>query len=491
MEIIDNLLNRFTMYRVVLYSLLLLLIAGFTFSILGQIGISPLGLVINLILLMVFGYTSNLIFSKIKRVSINFESGLISALILALILPTSSSISHYLAVVLTVVIANAGKFFITYKKSVIFNPAALAAVIVSITSILPATWWIGSPPLAAFTAITGFLILRKQRNFSLFFSYAVASYFVFLLVNHISGDQNAFGVLKTLCLRYPLLFMGSVMLSEPSTLPSGRYYQILYGSIVGCIFTSQLPLGILSSTPEVALVIGNIFAFFVTNRFSAILAFRHRREVAPGIYEFSFSLPDRPIKFTAGQYLEWTLPVDKIDGRGNRRTFTLASSPTESELIFATRIDSLKTNFKNELMNIKDGSTIRASQLRGDFTLPLDKDKPIILIAGGIGITPFRSMVKYLIDTSEKRNIHLLYQAGKQTDFIYKDIFEQGRAIGLNTDYLVGRLSDSVLRQALADKQSPKIYISGPNSMVRSYKKMLNSLGLSDNQIKIDYFSGY
>src|SRR5258708_34079548 len=107
--------------------------------------------------------------------------------------------------------------------------------------------------------------------------------------------------------------------------------------------------------------------------------------------------------------MEWTVGHAHSDTGGNRRYFTLASSPTEKEVHLGVRFYDPSSSFQRAVVELPAGSTIVAGQVAGEFTLPKDPQKKLVFIAGGIGITPFRSMVKYLLDRDEKRAITLFY----------------------------------------------------------------------------------
>lgn len=224
------------------------------------------------------------------------------------------------------------------------------------------------------------------------------------------------------------------------------------------------------------------------------------------MYELIFQ-SSKPLRFFPGQYLEWTLPHEKMDSRGNRRYFTIASSPTENDIHIGVKIGKDRSSsFKQKLLLMQKGEMISATQLAGDFTLPTDARKKLVFIAGGIGVTPYRSMVKYLIDKRENRDIVLFYAHALPDGFVYKDLFETGRKIGLKTHYLltvpekdtpkgwngkVGYLTKEMLQEVVPDYKDRVFYLSGPSRMVDTYKELLRSVGVFPTNIVTDYFPGF
>ena len=124
----------------------------------------------------------------------------------------------------------------------------------------------------------------------------------------------------------------------------------------------------------------------------------------------------RGLPFAAGQYLEWTLPLQQADSRGNRRYFTIASAPTEETVRLGVKFAPDGSAFKRGLARLQAGDQIVASQLAGSFTLPRHRSRKLVFIAGGICITPFRSMLAELLDRRDARQIIILYGNNRSDD---------------------------------------------------------------------------
>jgi glycine betaine catabolism B len=502
---IDDFLNTFTMYKVVMFGLLLLVLISFLLSALGILFYNPLQLAASLLLIYVSCLVSNFIFSKILKAPTNIESYLITALILFFIYKPVSNQDEAITVIAAGVLAMATKYIFAINNKHIFNPAAASAVILGLIGNSGALWWAGSDVLLPFVLIIGLLIVRKIRRFRMFFAFLAASLVSISAFQGINGGVPVQQSVIEAFISWPLIFFGTVMLTEPLTTPPTRKLQMIYGAIVGILFGAQFHFGPIYSTPELALVLGNIYSYIVSPKQKLFLRFKEKIKAAENTYEYVFTSSNK-LHFKPGQYLEWTLPHGRADMRGNRRYFTIASSPTEEDIHLGVRMEQQSSTFKKKLAEMKPTDTFVASQLMGDFTLPEDKNKKLVFIAGGIGVTPFRSMVKYLLDKKEQRSIVLFYTNKTADEIAYKDIFDKAqKELGLKPIYVLtnmdripaawpgkaGRIDEKMITEEVPDFKERTFYISGPNAMVDAYKHLLNKMGVPHNQIVTDYFPGF
>jgi ferredoxin-NADP reductase/Na+-translocating ferredoxin:NAD+ oxidoreductase RnfD subunit len=493
---IDTYLSSITMYRLVLYGLSILAVISEGASLTGLLSLSSSGMIISFVTLVAVCYGANRLLSRYWQATSNAESSLITALILGFILPQATSVSRWLAVILAGVIAMASKYLFAVRNKHIFNPAAIAAVILGITNILPATWWIGSTNLLPFMIIFGLLLLRKLRRFQMFSSFLIASLVVTTMIS--LGHQQSIGAaLKLAFTSSPLIFLGTVMLTEPLTTPPRSRQQLVYGVLVGVIFSAQIGFGRISSTPELALVIGNIFSYLVSPKYKLQLRLKEKIQMSAHVFDYIFT-PDRHMAFAPGQYMEWTLPVDGTDSRGNRRT--------EPDIHLGIRFAEKSSRFKSVLQTMQAGDVIMGGQLAGNFILPKDTGRKLVFIAGGIGITPFRSMLQHMVDTKTKRDIVLFYMVSDPSEVSYKEVLSSATNFGLKVVPVLsnshsdvpaswkgetGYLTEELLRRHVPDYAERAFYLSGPTGLVNSYTKLLHSLKISDRAIVKDFFSGY
>lgn len=491
---IDNFLNSITMYRLVLYYLILLLVVALIYSVFGLLPFTPFSLVFSVTILLAVSYVSNKMFEKFFKVQTNVESLYITALILALVINPVKSLAQVPFLVLAALLAIASKYILNINKKHIFNPASIAVLITGFAIGGFASWWVGTLLMLPFSLL-GVLIVRKIRRFDMIFYFFAASLITIFGLSFLRGDLNIFLILRRTIVDTPVLFFAFVMLTEPLTTPPTTALQALYGVIVGIIFTPQLHFAGFFSTPEIALSIGNIFSYLVSPKEKLVLRLREKIMIAPDTYDFIFDTSHK-LNFRAGQYLEWTLGHKNPDDRGNRRYFTISSSPTENNLRIGVKFDSVSSSYKRTMLSFIPGSEIVASQLAGDFTLPKDRNKKLVLIAGGIGVTPYRSIIKYLIDTNEKRDIVLLYSDKTDAQFVYKDIFSEamtkfGAKVIYNATEKMGHVSGDFIKKEIPDYKERIFYVSGSHGMVNGFEDTLKEIGIPNKQIKIDYFPGF
>ncbi len=507
---IDNFLNKITMYRVVLYVLIFFFASAIALSFLKLLPYTPLDLTVSMLIILIVSWLANKLFSYAFEAPTNVESIYISALILFFIVPPVQGgvYAQFLPLALWASIwAMASKYILAIRRKHIFNPAAIALVITAFTINQSASWWIGTPAMLPFVVIGGLLIIRKLRRLDLVLSFVISALAIIAILAALKGadTQSILTTLIRTARNSAFFFFAFIMLTEPLTGPTTKWWRIAFGVLVGFLFAPSVHIGPYYSTPELALVIGNLFAYLVSPKEKLFLKLKRRVKVGTDTFDFIFS-KDRKFSYKPGQYMEWTLKHRSPDTRGNRRYFTLASSPTESEIRLGVKFYPEPSSFKNHLFALPANGSIIAGQLSGDFTLPKNKEQGLVFIAGGIGITPFRSMIRYLLDTGEKREITLLYSNKKVSDIAYRDIFDKAqKELGIKTIYNItdqgdvltlpymrsGYIDADNIKKEVPDYLKKTFYISGPHAMVNAFESTLRAMGIPRKNIKIDFFPGF
>ncbi|HUD07217.1 MAG TPA: hypothetical protein VMR34_05000 [Candidatus Saccharimonadales bacterium] len=505
---IDRLLDRITMYKLLFYYLIILLVVTFGLSLAGVLHFSALWIATSTLILVAACWVTNKVFAEIFHAPTNVESVYITAFILALIISpmTDGSVPLHVTFLLAASgLAMASKYILTINKKHIFNPAAIAVALTALGPRQSANWWIGTSVMLPYVLIGGVLLVRKIRRGRMVLTFFISALLA-TTVYAILAKSGVYTALKETITTSAMFFLGFVMLTEPLTTPPTAKKQKWYAVLTGFIFPPQFHILSLYSTPELALVAGNVFSYIISPKAKIFPTLKQKLRITPDSADFVFNTNKKKLVYEPGQYMEWTLPHDGTDSRGNRRYFTLASSPTEDDIRIGVKFYDRGSSYKEALMGMDRETPIVATQLSGDFVLPKDPKQKLVFIAGGIGVTPYRSMVKYLLDTKDKRDITLLYSAKTPDDFAYKDVFEQAhKEIGLNVIYSItskitslsherirsGRINPEMLKKALPDYKDRVFYISGTQSMVKAMQHTLSSIGVPSRQVKVDYFSGY
>jgi len=501
---IDKLIDRVTMYRLLLYYLIALIVCAIVLSAFGDLHYKPVYVAVSVTILVIACWTINKIFAYIFNAPTNPESSLISALILALIITPNPTGYNILFLLAASGLAMASKYLLTIKNKHIFNPVAIAVVLTALGPRQTASWWVGTAPMLPFVLIGGLLIMRKIRREKMVISFLIATTGSTIFYSVIS-KVSVFSSLHDMVLSSATFFLGFVMLTEPLTSPPTAKKQTVYAAIVGLLLPPQVHVLNFYTTPEIALIIGNAFSYLVSPKTKLFPVLKQKIKIATDTADFIFN-PGRKFAYEPGQYLEWTLMHPKTDSRGSRRYFTLASSPTEPDIRIGVKFYEGGSSFKKALVDADENTRIVASQLTGDFTLPKNQSQKLVFIAGGIGITPFRSMTKYLVDKNEKRPVMLLYSARNEQAIAYKEIFEAARIkLGIKTIYtltdnhapitgpntVAGPITADLIKQAVPDYLDRTFYLSGTHQMVVAIKDIVSELGVSSSNIKTDFFPGY
>ncbi|MDO8468563.1 MAG: hypothetical protein Q7S29_02290 [Candidatus Peribacter sp.] len=504
---IDKFLNGITMYRLTLYVLAAFFLVAVLFAAFGVLSMSPLMLLFSLLFITVLCWATNTFFSLSFGAPTNVESVYITAFILVLLIspPASVGDGQYLELACWASIwAMASKYIIAIRRKHLFNPAAFAVALTALTLNQSASWWVATSAMAPFIFVGGLLMTRKIQRFDLVVSFFVVALLAILLP-HLADTPSLGRLTRNVLANTPLLFFAFIMLTEPLTLPPQRLLRVVYGALTGLLFAPWIHLGSFTFTPELALVAGNVFSYLVSPKQKLFLTLKQKIPMAQDIYEFVFS-SDRLLRFMPGQYLEWTLGHARPDTRGNRRYFTISSSPAESDIAVGVRFYPQSSTFKQNLLAMEPGGTIIASQLAGEFILPKDTTKKLVFMAGGIGITPFRSMVQDLLDRSEARSVTLLYSNRTASEIAYREVFAEAekrlrlkviytltdqKAVPTGWQGAVGRIDEQMIRREVPDFADRYFFISGTRAMVLAFADTLQRMGVSPSRIRQDFFPGF
>ena len=230
-----------------------------------------------------------------------------------------------------------------------------------------------------------------------------------------------------------------------------------------------------------------------------------REEVAEGTMAFHFAKPV-DFQFRPGQAIDMTLlNPPETDGEGNIRTFSLAGAPFEGDLMIATRMRD--TAFKRVLGNAGLGLEVKIEGPSGSFVLHRNPEKPGVLLAGGIGITPFLSIVRQAAHDKAPQQLYLFYSNRRPEDAAFLDLLEETTKQNPNFHLVAtmtemekshrpwkgetGFVNKDLLTKHLPTLQGPIYYMAGPPGMVTALRRMLTEAGVDEDDLRTEEFSGY
>jgi ferredoxin-NADP reductase len=236
-----------------------------------------------------------------------------------------------------------------------------------------------------------------------------------------------------------------------------------------------------------------------------ICKLKERKEVAEGTMAFRFEKPSG-WAFKAGQYLDMTLlDPSETDSEGNVRSFSIASAPHEDTLMVATRMRD--TAFKRVLRTMPLGTAVKIEGPSGDLILQNDFTRTAAFLAGGIGITPFRSIVHWAAKDKLSNRIVLFYSNRRPEDAPFLAELQslerdnpKYKLIASMTEMEksqqpwngeTGLINQEMLGRHLKGATSPIYYIAGPPAMVKGLHEMLSKAGIIDDDIRVEEFGGY
>lgn len=217
-----------------------------------------------------------------------------------------------------------------------------------------------------------------------------------------------------------------------------------------------------------------------------------KRPETEDIFSFIFE-PERPIERAAGQFIRYVLPHPDTDNRGDDRWFTVSNAPFEGTIQITTRFAPRSSSFKRALNSLRIGEALKIDEPQGEFVIT-DLTKNYIFVAGGIGITPFHSILAEADHNNQKLKARVLY-GNRDKEILFKkdlDGFVQ-RNPGLTIEYIVdqGGITAAQLEHAVRQTDNPYIYLSGPEPMVESLVVLVKRLGVDIGHIQTDFFTGY
>ena len=494
---LQRLLGKMSMYRMLVVLLLAMAAWSFVLSLAGALFYTPAELAATLATAVVSTLMASRLMGLLFRTFPQTDSALITGLLLFFLFwPTTDGVQlGWIA--LAALAATASKYLLVWRRRHIFNPAAVGAFVMGVTGLNAPVWWVAAPLMLVVVIPAALLVLYRSRLLPMAGVFVVVSAGIVTIRFAAAGEPVLEG-LATAFTSYPVLFFAGFMLSEPLTLPPLRWQRLAEAAVVGVLFAVPLSVGPVFMSPELALLVGNLLAFAAGQRGGISLRLRSTRDLTPTSRELVFE-PERPLRYRAGQYLELSLPHPNPDGRGLRRIFSLTSAPEDPQTVsVALRVSSPGSSFKTKLLALKPGARITATSVGGDFQLPRDSGRKILMMASGIGITPFLSQLRS--PDAAGRDIVLVYAASSTAELAYAG---ELAALGVSVVACTpedplrpgwtwlgpGLPDEGALAKAVPDAADRTAYVAGSPSAVAAFRTALRGAGV--RRIHTDPFLGY
>lgn len=237
------------------------------------------------------------------------------------------------------------------------------------------------------------------------------------------------------------------------------------------------------------------------------LPFVKKEKLTSDCYNFFFEKNPSARDFIPGQTYEMKLPHKNMDERGDDRVFTVSSSPTDEKFItITTRI--IQSSFKQTLADIKIGELVQFMGPWDDLNFDPKDTRPHVFLAGGIGITPFHSIIQFSLD--KKINIQMtLFVSWKNKDeMIFDELMRKAEDSLENFSYVPtltedesldsdvwdgerGRINEEMIKKYVKDIKSSKYFFAGPPTMVKALKEIVNGMGVDKENLLAEEFEGY
>lgn len=229
---------------------------------------------------------------------------------------------------------------------------------------------------------------------------------------------------------------------------------------------------------------------------------KSKQEVAQGTLQVTFQLSE-PVTFKPGQYVFVNLPqLLYPDERGARRQFSINNSPNESNILtITTRLSD--SGFKKTLKELAVGSSVELGPVAGVFILPEDTSQPLVLIAGGIGITPYMSMLAYIGETKKPYKVTLVYSNRNQSSTAFLNEVQEFAKNLPDFKLILTMTEDNgwtgerrkidagFIKEFFPNVNENLYMVVGPPGMVDAIRRVLSEVGVKEESIKFENFTGY
>lgn len=450
---------------------------------------------------------ANTVVSAVLRAPLRLSSALTTGLLIYFLMWPTATVDDLTAVAAAGGIAVVAKFLLVPFGRRLVNPAAFGALAVVVFGLGTPSWWVATSWMLWAVLVLGLVVLWRAGSWDS----ALACFVVYLLLNVqwlMSTNATSLApTVRTALVSYPIVFLCLFMVTEPLSGAPSRWQRVLVGAVTGLIASRPINVTVGESGftlgPEFALVAGNLVAAVLAFVAAAVdgratgsggkLTVTRVERLAPSLVEVEF-FSKRARKYLPGQALELT--VSGGGGvRGNRRVLSLVGTdPQKLRVIY--RLPSKASKFKLRLTAAAPGFKVRSEGIRGDFSLGPGND-PVVMVARGVGITPFLSQLEDLVLSEGTRDVVLIHVASTPEDTVLTSRLvqrlgtDQLTAAGVHLIQLDSEAALTIpeLLRLCPDIQQRRALVSGSPGFVSRARSALQDAGVA--KVKTDAFAGY
>jgi len=500
MGVVDGVLGRVGAYRVVTLALLAVHATAAVLGWRGMLDVDPVALAATVGAAAAGTWITSLVGTAVSGVRVHVESCLITGLILALLVWPAVSVEALVGTGLVGAGAGLSKVLVRARGRHLLNPAAAGAlvaglVVAPVLGTAAPVWWVATPMLAPAVLVAGIVVLRRTGTGAVGIAY-VAAYLAVTLPRLVLSGESLLAASTTVVASHPVLMVAAFMVVEPLTQAPRRVARVAVALLAGAVAGAPFALGPLSTSPELAIVAGNLVTALVAAPRALALVVVGHSTPGPGAHEVVLR-PARPLRWQPGQWVELDAGRVRPDGRGRRRVFSLVPAGPDAVAVAFTVRDR-PSAFKRALMAAPVGTRVRATTVGGDFLLPADPTVPVLMVASGIGVTPFVAQVEHA--GPRDMVLVLVCPTGMPPPYARRLARTRARVVVVSPEPVPGlpprwtwhrgtRLTPAALESAMSDLPRRAAYVSGAPDLVRRARAVLREVGV--RRVRTDTFSGY
>lgn len=500
----DPVLGRVTAVLLVAGVLWVIAIAALVLMLVGALPFDPGAGVLSLIVAVGAAFAGAWLGGAIVRARPEIESVLVSGLLVFVLFDPKLEAPDLVAVAIAGLVAGASRYLVAWRGRHLFNPAAFGALVTGLAAgilhlagapvLSGPTWWVATPPLLLLVAIGALIVCYRSSFVTVALAYVIIA-FAIRMVQYLSFGEEFWSASASILGSFPIVFAAGFMLSEPQTLPPRWWQRLIVAAVAAVVVSVPFGLGPIHSTPELGLVLANAVAWaFGARRLIRLTVLGVSSEGGSAV---ALRLrPSRPVPHLAGQAIELTIPHRSRDLRGRKRVLSIASAPGDEDLRVAFNVPPHASTAKRALAALSPGDRLSATRVFGDFVLP-KHGTPALLVAGGIGITPFLAMLRA---AAPEDDLVLVYRSSEEDPPFLGELGGLSNRVVLSCPVAPeplpdgwiwlgpGRFVAEDLEDAVPGLPGRIAFVSGPPAMVASLTAALRDLGV--RQVRRDVFSG-